>query len=259
MKQLIATILFFGLAVAVQAAVKTETVNFSDGDEQYQGYIAYDDAIQGKRPGVMVVHEWWGLGDYEKRRARELAALGYVALAMDMYGKGKHTDNPEQAKTWMQAVTADVEWWREHAAMGVDILRKHALVDAGKIAAIGYCFGGGTMLQMAYGGTGIAGVVSFHGALPVADKEALASIRTKLLVLHGDADPFVRDEIEAQFRKALASSSADWQMINYGGVRHSFTNPAADARGMDALKYDAIADQRSWQAMQAFFTEIFSD
>lgn len=246
-------------SLAAQAAIHTDEVDYQIDGEKFTGYLTYDDSFTGKRPGVLVVHEWWGLSDYEKRRARMLAELGYVAFAVDMYGTGKHTDKPDQAKSWMQAVTTDVEWWRERAMKGIEILRSNALVDADKVAAIGYCFGGGTVLQMAYGGADIQGVVSFHGSLPIASDEDINRTKTKLLVLHGNADPFVPSEMAAEFQKKLETGDIDWQMMVYGGVRHSFTSPDADKRGMEALKYDADADRRSWNAMQMFLREIFAN
>ena len=259
MRTFLSLILLLIFSLPAHAEVRTEDVSYEIDGEAFTGYLAYDDSVAGKRPAVLVVHEWWGLSDYEKRRARMLAELGYVAFAVDMYGTGKHTDNPEQAKAWMQEVTTDVEWWRERAMKGVEILRGNKLADAAKVAAIGYCFGGGTVLQMAYGGTDIQGVVSFHGSLPIASDEDLERTKTKLLVLHGNADPFVPGEMAVEFQKKLETGNIDWQMVTYGGVRHSFTSPGADKRGMDALKYDADADRRSWNSMQAFFAEIFAN
>ena len=251
-------IVLLAVTFTAQAGIQTKDVPYEIDGEKFTGYLAYDDSIKGKRPGVLVVHEWWGSSSYERRRARMLAELGYVAFVVDMYGTGKLTDKPEQAKEWMQSVTTDVDWWRERAMKGVELLRSDKRVDASKVAAIGYCFGGGTVLQMAYGGADIQGVVSFHGSLPAADEEALKNIKTKILVLHGNADPFVPAEMAAEFQKKLDMGSVDWQMISYGGVRHSFTSPEADKRGMEALKYDATADRRSWQAMLSFFNEIFA-
>lgn len=242
---------------SVQAKVITEAVSYTEAGEEYTSYISYDDSIKGKRPGVLVVHEWWGLDDYAKRRMNMLAKLGYVAFAVDMYGTGKVTENPEQAKKWMIEATTDVEWWRERAIAGIKRLKQHKMVDNSKIAAIGYCFGGGTVLQLAYGGIDINGVMSFHGSLPIADESSYGKIKTKVLVAHGNADPFIPRETVTRFQDTLDKAGANWNMITYGNVRHSFTNPKSDSRGMDALKYDAAADTHSWEAMQVFFSEIF--
>lgn len=245
------------LSTAIQAKVITEAVTYTEAGEEYTGYVSYDNAIKGKRPGVMVVHEWWGLDDYAKRRTEMLAGLGYVAFAVDMYGTGKVTDSADQAKEWMTEVTTDVEWWRERAMAGIRYLKNHKLVDANKIAAIGYCFGGGTVIQLAYSGLDINGIVSFHGSLPIADESAFGNIKTRMLIAHGNADPFIPREIVTKFQDTLDKAGADWNMITYGNVLHSFTNPKSDTRGMAALKYDKQADEHSWQAMQHFFEQIF--
>lgn len=245
------------LSTVVQAKVITEAVTYTEAGAEYTGYVSYDNATRGKRPGVMVVHEWWGLDDYAKRRTEMLAKLGYVAFAVDMYGAGKVTDSADQAKEWMTEATVDVEWWRERAMAGIRYLKNHKLVDADNIAAIGYCFGGGTVIQLAYSGLDINGIVSFHGSLPVADESTFGKIKTRMLMAHGNADPFVPREIVTKFQDTLDKANADWHMITYGNVLHSFTNPKADTRGMAALKYDKQADEHSWQAMQHFFEQIF--
>jgi dienelactone hydrolase len=257
MKLLLNIFLLLVFSNLAQAAVKTENIEYKDGEQSFTGYLTYDDSIKGKRPGVLVVHEWWGLSDYEKLRARMLAELGYVAFVVDMYGSGKLTDNPDQAKAWMQEVTTDVEWWRERAQLGVNILKNHKLVEADNIAAIGYCFGGGTVLQMAYDSADLKGVVSFHGSLPIADKESFGKIKPRILVLHGNADGFVPRDIVNKFQLTLDEADARWEMITYGKVKHSFTNPKADTRGIPALKYDKYADENSWNAMQTFLKMIF--
>lgn len=243
---------------SVSAEVKTESIEYQADGQSFTGYLAYDDSLSGKRPGILVVHEWWGLGEHEKNSARKLAELGYVAFVVDMYGSGKLTDKPDQAKAWMQEVTTDVDWWRERAKQGIEQLKKQSRVDAEKLAAIGYCFGGGTVLQLAYGGSELKGVVSFHGSLPVPDKAAYGKITPRILVAHGNADGFVPRDLVNQFQVVLDEANASWEMITYGNVRHSFTNPKADSRGMEALKYDAYADKHSWQAMQHFFNTLFA-
>lgn len=258
MKNFIYVLLFsLCLTATGHARVITEKVKYTEADQEFTSYVSYDDNIKGIRPGVLVVHEWWGLDDYAKRRMEMLARLGYVAFAVDMYGSGKVTDSADQAKQWMTEVTTDVEWWRERALAGLKRLKEHKLVDKKRIAAIGYCFGGGTVIQLAYGGVDLNGIVSFHGALPVADESTFGKIKAPMLIAHGNADPFVPREIVTKFQDNLDKAGADWQMIIYGNVLHSFTNPKSDSRGMDALKYDKAADDASWLAMQAFFKDIF--
>lgn len=251
---LLACLLFIPIS---NAKVISKAVTYTEAGEEYTSYVSYDDSIKGKRPGVLVVHEWWGLDDYPRKRAEMLARLGYVAFAVDMYGSGKVTDKSEQAKIWMTEATTDVEWWRERAIAGIKRLKQHKLVDSTKIAAIGYCFGGGTVIQLAYGGLDINGIVSFHGSLPIAEQEAFGKIKAKMLIAHGNADPFIPREVVTRFQDTLDKAGADWNMITYGNVLHSFTNTKSDSRGISALKYDKQADEHSWKAMQAFFKEIF--
>ncbi|QQZ28080.1 dienelactone hydrolase family protein [Thiothrix subterranea] len=244
------------LASNVMAAVKSEAVSYEHDGTKFVGQMYYDDAVTEKRPGVLVIHEWWGLNDHAKNRAEALAKLGYVAFAADMYGEGKSTDKPEQAKEWMTEVTSDVDAWRATANAGLEQLKKSDKVDAEKLAAIGYCFGGGTMMQMAYSGTDIDGVVSFHGSLPSAPDGT--EIKTKVLAFHGNADAMVPPATVNKFTEQMEKTGADWQFVAYGsGVRHGFTNPNAGKYGIENLKYDEKADQRSWVGMQAFFNEIF--
>lgn len=250
------TLLLFMLPFAAGAALKTEAVAYKDGDTALRGYLVYDDAIEGKRPGVLVAHEWWGLNDYARKRAQMLAELGYVAFALDMYGDEKVTEHAEEASGWMQQITANTQAWQRRAMLGLDILKRHERVDADRLAAIGYCFGGATVMQMAYAGADLKGVVSFHGALPPATPEQQGRIKAKVLVAHGEADAFVPPERIVAFKAALDAAGADWEMVTYGGVKHGFTNPEAGAYGMENLKYDAKADQRSWALMRCFLDEV---
>ncbi|MBU0655916.1 MAG: dienelactone hydrolase family protein [Gammaproteobacteria bacterium] len=244
------------LATSVSAAVKSEAVEYEYEGTKLTGYLYYDDAKTDKRPGVMVVHEWWGLNDYAKKRAEMLAELGYVAFAADMYGDNKVTDKPDQAREWMTEVTSDVDAWRGTALAGLEQLKKSDKVDAEKLAAVGYCFGGGTILQTAYSGTSdLDGVVSFHGSLPSAPDGT--EINTKVLAFHGNADAMVPADTVNKFEAQMEKSGADWQFVAYGGARHAFTNPDAGKYGVENLKYDEKADKRSWAEMQDFFEEIF--
>ncbi len=242
----------------VHAKVQTKAIEYTHGEIKLVGYLTWDDAIKGKRPGVLVVHEWWGLNDYAKKRAEQLASLGYVAFALDMYGMGKVTTHPDQASAWMKETTANVKHWQARAIEGLKILQAQELVDANRIAAIGYCFGGATVTQLAYSGVSIQGVVSFHGMLPLPDSKQVSGTKAKILLAHGNADPFLTEDHVRKFRTALDEAGLDWHMIVYAGARHSFTNPDADQFGMDALQYNKEADQRSWKHMQLFFDELFA-
>ena len=243
---------------AIHAKVQSKPIEYTDGEVKLVGYLTWDDSIKGKRPGVLVVHEWWGLNDYAKKRATQLASLGYVAFALDMYGQGKITKHPDQASAWMKETTANVNAWQARAMAGLKVLQAQELVDPHRIAAIGYCFGGATVTQLAYSGAAIQGVVSFHGMLPLPHPKQVSRTKAKLLLAHGNADPFLTEEHIKKFRTALDDAGLDWQMIIYSGARHSFTNPDADKFGMDALKYNKEADLRSWQHMQLFFDGLFT-
>jgi dienelactone hydrolase len=199
-----------------------------------------------------------GISGETERRTKMLAELGYVAFAADMYGDNKVTESPDQARQWMQQVTVDVDLWRERANLGLGQLKASDLVDTRKLAAIGYCFGGGTVLQMAYGGADLRGVVSFHGSLPAAPEEAKGKIKPKILALHGQADAMIPPEVVQNFEAKATAAEANWELVSYGGVRHGFTNPDAGKAGIANLKYDAQADARSWARMKDFFAEIFN-
>lgn len=254
--------LFFILLTIVtyttHAAVQSKTITYYDDyNTRLTGHLFWDDTFKGKRPGIMVVHEWWGLNDYAIKRAKMLAELGYISFAADMYGDGHVTDKPSQAKEWMQEVTADVEGWNERAVLGLKQLNSSGLVDADKLAAIGYCFGGSTVLQMSYTNAAVKGVVAFHSGLPAAPEEARGKIKPKILVLHGQADSFVAPEVVTNFRNKLEEAKADWEMNTYGGARHGYTNPDAGTFGIANLQYNQSADRRSWARMQGFLNEIF--
>lgn len=241
------------------AEVTTEAVEYEHDGQTLEGFLAYDDAIEGPRPGVLIVHEWWGHDEYARRRARQLAALGYVAFALDMYGKGKVTEHPKEAGQWAGAVRANIDGWRARARAGLAVLAGHERVDGDRIVAMGYCFGGATALQLAYGGEKLVGVASFHGSLPVPSEEEAAAIEARILICHGGSDAFIGDETIASLRDALEAAGADWQLIVYGGAVHSFTNPAADGHGIEGVAYDEAADRRSWAHFQLFLEEVFAE
>ena len=245
-------------SAAAQAAIRTETLEYRAGDAVLKGYLAYEDAIAGKRPAVLVAPEWWGLNDYAKMRAREIAELGYLALAIDIYGDGKTTTNADEAGRLSGAFRQDKALLRQRARAAFDTIAKHPLADPSRIAAIGYCFGGTTVLELAYSGAGLKGVVTFHAGLTVPDAAEAKGIRAKFLVLHGANDTFESPEDIARFQDAMKVAAVDWQMVYFGGAVHSFTNPAADRAGMPGLAYNENADRRSWRYMKDFFAEIFS-
>lgn len=258
MKKLLFVLLLL-LSFPALAEIQTKAITYEHDDVKLTGHLYWDDAMEGKRPGVMVVHEWWGLNDYAKKRAKMLAELGYVAFAADMYGDGKVTDKPSQAKEWMQEVTVDVDGWRERAALGLEQLRNSGMVDSARMAAIGYCFGGATVFQMSYAGTDALGVVSFHGAMPAAPEESKGKIGNKILAFHGAADKFIAPEVVTNWQTKLQEAEADWELVIFGGdVRHGFTNKDAANFGIENLKYDAQADFVSWERMKDFFSDLFA-
>lgn len=244
---------------AGHAEVVIEEIEYSHDGESLTGYLAVDTSHAGPRPGVLVVHEWWGLNDYVIERARMLAELGYVAFAADMYGSGKVTEHPPQAQEWMRAIAGNVEAWRARADAGLAVLRQQPGVDDTDLAAIGYCFGGATVMQLAYSGAEIDAVVSFHGSLPLPGDGQGETIKASVLAAHGEADGFVPDERVQAFQAAMEAAGVDWQMAIYGGARHGFTNPNADQYGLENVAYDALADERSWALMKAFLDERFAD
>lgn len=241
---------------AADAAVKTKSVDYEHDGVKLRGHFAWDDAVSGKRPGILVVHEWWGLNDYARRRAEQLAELGYVAFALDMYGEGKVTEHPTQAREWATQIRSSTDSWQKRALAGLEILKQNELVDTERLAAIGYCFGGSTVLQLAFSGADVDAVVSFHGALPNVSVEQAKKSKASILICHGAEDPFIPEEQAAKFRQVLGEADLDWQMIYYGNARHSFTSREADERGIDGMKYNKKADERSWASMQRLFEEV---
>ncbi len=257
-KWLLAASLVVVNAGLAHAAVKTKAVTYTHGGVTFKGHLAWDDAVKGKRPGVLVVHEWWGLNAYARKRAEQLAALGYVAFACDMYGEGKTTQHPKEAGEMATAVRKNVKEWQARARAALKILRDDSKVDPKRLAAIGYCFGGSTALQLAYSGADLDAVVTFHAALPVPEGGQAKGIKAKLLICHGAADPFVKDEAVAKARSAWEEAKVDYEVNYYGGAQHSFTVPGIDKVGVKGLSYNAQADRRSWEAMRQLLREAFA-
>lgn len=249
------------LAVPAHAAIVSRTVEYHANGTRLVGYLAYDDSVKGRRPGVLVVHEWWGLNDYVKSRARQLAELGYVAFAIDMYGDGKQADHPDQAGAFAKEVG---EKWNDAKARfraGLELLKRQPITDPTRVAAIGYCFGGGIVLNMAREGFDLKGVVSFHGTLASPVKARPGIVKAQVLVLTGEADPFVPQEDVSNFKKEMENAGVDYRVIEYPGAKHAFTNPDADRFGQQfnlPLAYDAEADKASWDEMKGFFDKIFA-
>ncbi len=245
------------LAGTARAEIIARDFAYRHGDVELEGYIAYDDSAKERRPGVLVVHEWMGLGENAKKRARMLAEEGYVAFAVDMYGKGVRAKDTKEAGALAGKYKGDRDLMRARIRAGLDELLKRDDVDPARVAAIGYCFGGTTVLELARSGAPIAGVVSFHGGLDAPKPAAKGDMKAKVLVLHGADDPFVKPEEVAGFEKEMRDSGADWQMTSYGGAVHSFTNPDAGNDNSRGAAYNETADRRSWRAMKDFLAELF--
>ncbi|MBK8896177.1 MAG: dienelactone hydrolase family protein [Candidatus Competibacteraceae bacterium] len=241
-----------------QAAIETKVVEYRQGDARLVGYLAYPKEAKGKLPGVLVVHEWMGLNDYAKRRAEQLAELGYIALAADIYGDGKIAADRDEAGKLAGSYKKDRPLLRARAAAGLAALKAQSGVAADKVAAIGYCFGGTTVLELARSGADVIGVVSFHGGLDTPTPQDAKNIRAKMLALHGADDPYVPPDQVAAFEQEMRAGNVDWQLIAYGGAVHGFTNPANGADNSKGAAYNAAADARSWLAMQQFFDELFA-
>ncbi|MBI3320781.1 MAG: dienelactone hydrolase family protein [Candidatus Omnitrophica bacterium] len=254
---LVAVYLLLALSELAHGEVRTETVEYTHGDVVLEGVLAYDDAAAGPRPGVIVVHEWKGLGPYAVRRAEQLAQLGYIALAADMYGKGVRAKDHTEAAKLSGIYRKDRTLMRERIAAALDTLRRHPLADPQRLAAIGYCFGGTSVLELARSGADVAGVVSFHGSLDTPNPEDARNIKGRVLVLTGGADPNVPPEQVAAFEGEMREAGVDYRVVVYEGAVHSFTVPEAGSDPSTGAAYNAEADQRSWEAMKAFLQEAF--
>lgn len=246
------------LATCAHAALVEKAVTYQQDGATLEGFHVYDDAVTGKRPAVLVVHQWTGLSEYEKRRSRMLAEMGYNVFAADIYGKGIRPQPPEAGKE-AGKYKGDRALYRARLTAALDLLKADEGTDVKKVAAIGYCFGGTGVLELARAGTEIAGVVSFHGGLDAAPGMTAAGgkIPAKILVLHGAADPYVPAEQVAGFEKEMTGAKADWQLVSYSGAVHSFTHKEAGDDPAKGAAYNEAADRRSWVAMQSFFAELF--
>lgn len=244
-------------ALHADAAIQTRTVEYKQGDTTLEGVIVYDDAVKSSRPGVLIVHQWMGLTEYEKTRATMLAKLGYVAFCADIYGKGVRPKDTAEAGPMAGKYKADRALLRARVNAGLDAFKKSEIVDAKRIAAIGYCFGGTTVIELARSGADLAGVVSFHGGLDSPAPADGQNIKCKVLACHGADDPFVPAKDLTAFESEMRDHKVDWQLIAYGGAVHSFTQPLAGNDNSKGAAYNERADQRSWEAMKQFLGELF--
>ena len=264
MKATLACLSLLAVVLPASAALRTRPIAYEHAGVKLEGYLAYDDTrtAAGKAPGVLIVGEWWGLNDYARGRAEQLAKLGYVAFALDMYGGGQSTTDAKQAGAWSGQFYGK-PLMAERARAGLDQLLATGLVDPARVAAIGYCFGGSTVQALAYSGAPLAGVVSFHGGLIPVPVDAAAKTKAKILICNGGADGFVPAKDINAFIESMNAGKFDYQFISYANAIHAFTSPSADklaaANGMQGkIGYNAAADHHSWQHMQDFFAEILA-
>lgn len=238
--------------------IKEEAVSYEINGEKYDGYIYHDEDKKGKRPGILVVHEWWGLNEYSRNRAKELAQLGYISMAVDMFGSGITAEDPTTAQQLAMPFYKNPALAKERLDVAINFLKKYSQTDTSKLAAIGYCFGGFVVLNAAKLGADLKGVVSFHGSLGGVkpDKNIL---KAKVLVCHGAADPYTNPEVE-EFKKEMDKAGIDYTFKVYPDASHAFSNPNATAKGIKynmPIKYNEAADFASWNDMKQFLKKIF--
>ncbi|MBF0473673.1 MAG: dienelactone hydrolase family protein [Nitrospirae bacterium] len=253
----IAVLTVVSLNVKAEAVVITELVEYTQGGTQLEGYLAYDNASDKKRPGILVIHEWTGINQNIKQKTEALAKMGYVAFAADIYGKGIRPANNEDAAKQSGIYRTDRALMRARAKAALETLIKQRFTDKTKMAAIGFCFGGTTALELARSGADLRGVVSFHGGLDTPNPKDASLIKGRILILHGADDPYVDAKQIAAFQDEMRSAKVDWEMVYYSGAVHSFTNPFAGNDNSKGAAYNETASQRSWLAMQRFFNDIF--
>ncbi len=258
MNRLLLVLALLALSTKAMATVHTETVEYKQGDTVLQGYLSYDDAVKGPRPAIVIVHDWLGVSDYQKSRAEQLAALGYVALAADVYGKGVRPANAQEAGAEAGKYYKDRALLRARVRAGLDFLAARPQADPQRLAAIGYCFGGAGALELARSGAPLRAVVTFHGSLASADPADAKNIKAKVLVLHGADDPFVKPAEVQAFEDEMRAAGVDWQLVKYSGAVHSFTDKRAGTDNSKGAAYNEAADRRSWRAMRDFFEETLA-
>jgi dienelactone hydrolase len=257
MKPWLLALLVLAGAAGGQAEIKTRVVEYEQNGVVLEGWLVWDSLVQGKRPGVLVAHQWKGLTDYEKKRAEMLAQMGYVAFACDIYGQGVRPKDAAEAGAQAAKFKQNRALFRARLNAGLAELKAQATVDPARVAAIGYCFGGTGVIELARSGALVAGVASFHGGLDSPTPADGKNIRCKVLALHGADDPFVPAKDLAAFEAEMRAAAVDWQLVKYGGAVHSFTDWNATGPNSQGAAYNAAADQRSWEQLKAFFAEIF--
>ena len=244
-------------AASALAEISFKPIEYQLGDTTLEGLHVADSAVAGKRPAVLIVHQWKGLGAYEKKRAEMLAQLGYNVFAVDIYGKGVRPATPKDAGALAGKYKTDRALLRSRALAGLAVLKNRPLTDPKRVAAIGYCFGGTTVIELARAGAEVAGVVSFHGGLDSPTPDDGKKIQCRVLALHGGDDPFVAAKDLAAFAEEMRQAKVDWQLFSYGGAVHSFTDWNAGNDNSKGAAYNEKADKRSWEATKVFFAEIF--
>lgn len=257
------SVIFFSFSAILfaQNNLVSREVEYSSNGITMKGYLVYDSSIEGKRPGILVVHEWWGHNQYARKRADMLAGLGYTAFALDLYGNGKQANNPDEAGAFASEVMTNIETAKERFQAAYDILNQDETVDANQIGAIGYCFGGGFVLNMARLGVDLKGVVSFHGSLNTNNPAVVNKIKSKILVCNGEADSFITKEDIINFNEEMKNAGVDYSFINYPNSLHAFTNPEANINAQKfglKIAYNKEADEKSWIDMQNFFKSVFN-
>lgn len=246
------------LVTSAQAAIKTQTVEYTDANTVLEGFLAYDDSIKTKMPAILIVHEWTGIGPYIKKRTQQIAVLGYAAFAIDIYGKGVRPTNTDDAAKQAAIYRNDRVLMCRRATTGLEQVKKFPFVDTSRIAVMGYCFGGGVAIELARNGADLKGAVSFHGNLDTPNTNDAKNIKAKILVFHGADDPHITmDQVNA-FINEMRNANKEWQLNIYGKAVHSFTNPDSGNNPSKGVAYNKEADQRSWESMTYFYKEIFS-
>lgn len=246
------------IATAVMGEVATRAIEYQVDGKTMKGMLAWDDAIEGPRPGVIVFPEWWGVNEYAKTRARQLAEWGYIALAADMYGEGRMTEKPEEASAWSSEARESGNLVAR-ARAAYEALLKQPQSDRQKMAAIGFCFGGYVALSLALSGADLDAVVGYHTDVPEPDPEKLKQIKATIMIQEGSADPYLKEDKLHQFRDALDREGVDWRIVMYGGAVHSFTNPGADKHGMKGVAYDEAAAELAWSITRVFLEQRFQN